>query len=210
MASVDFPNEFYIGRKVNPNDGETTKDAQTYDPDDLPQDFKPWINADNARRDGVTVEQAAKDTAALWKNGLKGWGIESDRIQRLKESVDRAVYTPGSTAGKPISILASLKAPEADWQSNQEVLLEQIEGTVTFPKKKRTALAMKLNSIIAAPSFKPWITGEPLDIQSLLYTPDGKPRHSIFYIAHLSETERMFIVTLLYSAIETWMRCCAC
>jgi len=319
MASVDFPNEFYIGRKVNPEDGEATKDAQTYDPDDLtthavvvgmtgsgktglcldlmeeaalnnlpailidpkgditnlllhfpellPEDFKPWINADSARRDGVTVEQAATDTAALWKSGLKGWGIESDRIQRLKESVDRAVYTPGSTSGKPISILASLKAPEADWQSNQEVLLEQIEGTVTallgliglddidpisdpehillskiiadaweqgndvdmgelimqtqnppfdklgfftvdqfFPKKKRTALAMKLNSIIAAPSFKPWITGEPLDIQSLLYTSDGKPRHSIFYIAHLSETERMFIVTLLYSAIETWMR----
>jgi len=319
MASVDFPNEFYIGRRVNPEDGETTEEPQVYDPDDLtthavvvgmtgsgktglcldimeeaalsdlpailidpkgditnlllhfpellPEDFKPWINADNARRDGVTVEQAATDTAKLWKNGLKGWGIESDRIQRLKDSVDRAVYTPGSTSGKPISILASLKAPQANWETNQEVLLEQIEGTVTallgliglddidpisdpehillskiiadawakgsdvdmgelimqtqnppfeklgffsvdqfFPKKKRMALAMKLNSIIAAPSFQPWITGEPLDIQSLLYTEDGKPKHSIFYIAHLSETERMFIVTLLYSAIETWMR----
>jgi len=319
MASAEFPNEFYIGRRVNPEDGETTQEPQLYDPDDLtthavvvgmtgsgktglcldimeeaalnnlpailidpkgditnlllhfpellPEDFKPWINADNARRDGVTVEQAAEDTAKLWKNGLKGWDIESDRIQRLKDSVDRAVYTPGSTSGKPISILASLKAPQTDWQSNQEVLLEQIEGTVTallgliglddidpisdpehillskiiadawaeardvdmaelimqtqnppfkklgfftvdqfFPKKKRMALAMKLNSIIAAPSFQPWITGEPLDIQSLLYTADGKPKHSIFYIAHLSETERMFIVTLLYSAIETWMR----
>ncbi len=319
MASVDYPNEFYIGRRVEPDTGETTEEAYTYDPDDLtthavvvgmtgsgktglcldimeeaalnnlpailidpkgditnlllhfpdmlPEDFKPWINADNARRDGVTVEQAAADTANMWKNGLEGWGIGSDRIQRLKESVDRTVYTPGSTSGKPISILASLKAPQANWHANQEVLLEQIEGTVTallsliglddidpisdpehillskiiadswaegkdvdmgelimqtqnppfekmgfftvdqfFPAKKRMALAMKLNSIIAAPSFQPWITGESLDIQSLLYTPDGKPKHSIFYIAHLSETERMFIVTLLYSAIETWMR----
>ncbi len=319
MASVDYPNEFYIGRRVEPETGETTEEAYTYDPNDLtthavvvgmtgsgktglcldimeeaalnnlpailidpkgditnlllhfpemlPEDFKPWINADNARRDGVTVEQAAADTANLWKNGLEGWGIESDRIQRLKDAVDRTVYTPGSTSGKPISILASLKAPQANWQANQEVLLEQIEGTVTallsliglddidpisdpehillskiiadswaiskdvdmgelimqtqnppfeklgfftvdqfFPAKKRMALAMKLNSIIAAPSFQPWVTGESLDIESLLYTPEGKPKHSIFYIAHLSETERMFIVTLLYSAVETWMR----
>lgn len=319
MASLDFGNEFYIGRRVDPQSGETTAEPQTYDPDDLtthavvvgmtgsgktglcldimeeaalkklpailidpkgditnlllhfpellPEDFQPWINAADARREGKTLAQSATDTAAMWKDGLKDWGIESDRIQRLKDSVDRAIYTPGSTSGKPISILASLKAPDANWESQQEVLLEQIEGTVTailgliglddidpvsdpehillskiiadswaagndvdmgelimqtqnppfdklgffsvdqfFPKKKRIALAMKLNSIIAAPSFQPWITGEPLDIQSLFYSEDGKPKHSIFYIAHLSETERMFIVTLLYSAIETWMR----
>jgi hypothetical protein len=40
----------------------------------------------------------------------------------------------------------------------------------------------------------------------MLYDSDGKPRHSIFYIAHLSDAERMFFVTLLLSAVETWMR----
>jgi len=75
-----------------------------------------------------------------------------------------------------------------------------------FPRKDRFGLAMKLNNVLASPSFQPWMTGEPLDIQNLLYAPDGRPRHSIFYIAHLEETERMFLVTLLYSAIETWMR----
>lgn len=319
MASVDYPNQFFIGRKHDHETGDATDEDYVYDPDDLtthavvvgmtgsgktglcldimeeaalnnlpailidpkgditnlllhfpellPADFEPWINKDDARRDGISVEQAASDTATMWKEGLAGWGIESDRIQRLKDSVDRTIYTPGSTSGKPISILASLKAPAADWESNQEVMLEQIEGTVTallsligssdidpvsdpehillsriiadswaagkdvdmgelimqtqnppfeklgffsvdqfFPAKDRMALAMKLNSIVAAPSFQPWVTGEPLDIASMLYTPDGKPRHSIFYIAHLSETERMFIVTLLYSAVETWMR----
>jgi hypothetical protein len=43
-------------------------------------------------------------------------------------------------------------------------------------------------------------------VASLLYSPDGRPRHTIFYIAHLPEAERMFFVTLLYSAIESWMR----
>lgn len=236
-------------------------------PELRPSDFEPWINPDEARRDGKTVAQAAADTAALWRNGLESWGIGPDRIRRLRDAAVRTIYTPGSTAGNPISILASLRAPQVDWSLHLESVLEQIEGTVTallgligntnpdpvgdpehillskiieaawrdgrdvelgelimqtqnppfdkigffavdqfFPPKDRMALAMRLNNLVAAPSFQPWITGEPLDIQSLLYAPDGRPRQSVFYIAHLSDTERMFIVTLLYSAIETWMR----
>ena len=75
-----------------------------------------------------------------------------------------------------------------------------------FAEKDRFALAMELNNIIAAPSFQSWIQGEPLDIQSLLYTPEGKPRVSIFYVAHLNDAERMFIVTLLLENILSWMR----
>ncbi len=75
-----------------------------------------------------------------------------------------------------------------------------------FPEKERLELSILLNNILAAPSFQSWIEGEPLDIESLLYGPDGRPRHSVFYIAHLSDAERMFFVTLLYSAVETWMR----
>ncbi|MCE9644991.1 MAG: DUF87 domain-containing protein [Chloroflexi bacterium] len=75
-----------------------------------------------------------------------------------------------------------------------------------FPPKDRMDLAMVLNNILAAPAFEAWREGESLDIQSLLFTPEGKPRHSIFYLAHLSDGERMFFVTLLLSAVETWMR----
>ena len=75
-----------------------------------------------------------------------------------------------------------------------------------FPKKDRKELAMLLNNVLASPSFQSWIEGQPLDIEAMLYTRDGRPRHSIFYLAHLDDVERMFFVTLLYSAIETWMR----
>jgi hypothetical protein len=75
-----------------------------------------------------------------------------------------------------------------------------------FSEKERFNLAMELNHIIASPSFQSWIQGEPLDIQSLLYTPEGKPRVSIFYIAHLNDAERMFIVTLLLENMLSWMR----
>ena len=75
-----------------------------------------------------------------------------------------------------------------------------------YPEKERFELAMLLNNFLAAPAFHTWLEGQPLDIAKILYTPEGKPRHSIFYIAHLSDAERMFFVTLLYSAVETWMR----
>jgi hypothetical protein len=75
-----------------------------------------------------------------------------------------------------------------------------------FPERERQELSILLNSILAAPSFQSWIEGEPLDIEKYLYAPDGRPRHSVFYIAHLSDEERMFFVTLLYAAVETWMR----
>jgi hypothetical protein len=75
-----------------------------------------------------------------------------------------------------------------------------------FPAKDRMELAMVLNNILAAPAFETWREGQSLDVNALLYTADGKPRHSIFYLAHLSDAERMFFVTLLFSAVETWMR----
>src|SRR5690606_5389084 len=89
-------------------------------PDLLPADFQPWINPDTARREGKTLEQAAEETAALWRKGLAEWDIEPERLRRLKESVRFAVYTPGSTAGLPLSILASLEAPDIPWAENSE------------------------------------------------------------------------------------------
>ncbi len=75
-----------------------------------------------------------------------------------------------------------------------------------FPENDRFELAMEFNNLIASPQFAYWLKGEPLDIEKIYFTSDGKPRHSIFYIAHLSEQERMFFVTLLLNSLITWMR----
>jgi hypothetical protein len=75
-----------------------------------------------------------------------------------------------------------------------------------FPAKDRMELAMALNNILAAPAFEVWREGQVLDIKSMLYTEDNRPRHNIFYLAHLSDAERMFFITLLLSAVESWMR----
>ncbi len=110
---------------------------------------------------------------------------------------------------------------EQAWKRGQDLTLEElIMQTQTppleklgvfdidtfFPEKDRFELAMLLNNILAAPAFQSWIEGQPLDIGGLLYAEDGRPRHSVFYIAHLDDAERMFFVSLLFSAVETWMR----
>ncbi len=75
-----------------------------------------------------------------------------------------------------------------------------------FPEKDRFELAMLLNNFLAAPSFQTWLEGTTLDVAAMLYEADGRPRHNLFYLAHLTEGERMFFVTLLLAAIESWMR----
>lgn len=75
-----------------------------------------------------------------------------------------------------------------------------------FPPKERLALSINLNNLLASPGFHAWMEGEPLDIQKLLYTEEGKPRIAVLYIAHLSEAERMFFVTLLLNEFLSWMR----
>jgi hypothetical protein len=236
-------------------------------PDLAPQDFQPWIDADLARRAGKSVEQIAADASMSWREGLQEWGIPQERILSLKNAAQFAIFTPGSDAGVPVSVLSSLAAPEISWNDNREVLREKITSTVTallglvgytdldplrsrehillsnifenewsqgknvelaelvlqiqtppfeklgafpvetfFPAKDRMELAMVVNNILAAPAFETWREGQSLNIGSMLYTDNSRPRHNIFYLAHLSDEERMFFVTLLLSAVETWMR----
>jgi hypothetical protein len=75
-----------------------------------------------------------------------------------------------------------------------------------YPSKDRFELAMQLNNLLAAPGFSLWLQGDPLDIGGLLHSSDGKPKVSIFYIAHLNDAQRMFFVSLLLNQIVGWMR----
>lgn len=75
-----------------------------------------------------------------------------------------------------------------------------------FPAKERFEFAMQMNNLLASPNFAAWREGESLDVQKLLYTPEGKPRIAILSIAHLSDPERMFFVTILLNEVLAWMR----
>ncbi len=100
-------------------------------PDLRAEDFRPWINEDDARQKGLSPDDYAAEQADLWKKGLAQWGENGDRIRRLRESAEFVVYTPGSNAGLPVSILKSFAAPGAAVLDDGELLQERIATTVT-------------------------------------------------------------------------------
>jgi hypothetical protein len=230
------------------------------------EDFAPWINEDDARKKGLTPQDYGAQQAEMWKTGLADWGQSGERIQRLRDAVELTVYTPGSSAGVPVSILKSFAAPDASTLEDGELLRERIGTTATsllglmgidadpiqsrehillsniidwawrkgqdldlaaliqyiqnppltkigvldlemfYPSKDRFGLVMALNNLLASPGFSAWLEGDPLDINQILYTASGKPRIAIFSIAHLSDAERMFFVSLLLNQTLGWMR----
>jgi hypothetical protein len=94
------------------------------------EDFRPWINEDDAAKKGVTPDEHAAKTAEMWKKGLADWGQTPERIAQLKQKVDINILTPGSKAGIPVSILSSLEAPPFEVMDDAELLGERIESTV--------------------------------------------------------------------------------
>jgi hypothetical protein len=247
-------------------------------PDFEASDFEPWVDPAEAKREGMETEDFAAQTAAMWKRGLAGSGIDGDRMRELRDRVDFRIFTPGSTAGTPLNLVGDLSAPASgsratggagegtDWDEDAEVLRDEIEGLVSgilvmagiqgdpltsrehillsnlvehawragdpldlatligqiasppirrlgvfemdtfYPPKDRMKLAMRLNGLVASPSFAEWMKGPPADIETLFRAPDGRPRAAIVYLSHLNEDERQFVVTLLLSRLITWMR----
>ncbi len=231
-----------------------------------PQDFEPWINEDDARQKGLSNPEYAAQQAELWTNGLTEWGQSGERIQRMLDACDFEIFTPGSNAGTPVSILRSFAAPpkavledrellrdrintavssllsltgvtvdplqsrehillatlfDIAWQAGQDLTLENLIQQVQnppvtkigvldleafYPSKDRFGLVMALNNLLASPGFNAWLEGIPLEIGDLLFTLQGKPRTAIFSIAHLSDAERMFFVSLLLNQVLSWMR----
>jgi hypothetical protein len=231
-----------------------------------PDEFRPWIDEDEARRAGASPDEHAAAEAAKWRKGLQSWGQGPERIQRLRAAADVAIYTPGSQSGLPLSIIRSFAAPPPELIEESDLMRERVSTTATsllgllgidadpiksrehillstlidhawrqgqdldlprliqlvqappvqrigvleleafYPESKRFELAMAVNNLLASPGFSAWMEGEPLDIQRLLYTAEGRPRLAILSIAHLNDAERMFFVSLLLNQVLGWMR----
>ena len=100
-------------------------------PNLAPADFQPWVDPDAAKRDGITLEELAARTAKTWSDGLAASGQSGERIQRLHEAVEMAVYTPGSRSGIPLAMLGSLEAPPPAILDDAEARRERIESLVS-------------------------------------------------------------------------------
>jgi hypothetical protein len=139
------------------------------------------------------------------------WGIVAGLLGLLKVEAD-------PLQSREAILLANLI--EGGWRTGKGFSLQGLVGAVAdppfdtlgalplesaFPRKERQALMMGLNNLLASPSFAAWREGEPLDVERLLHAPDGRPRLSIVYTAHLSDEERLFVTALLLDKVKTWM-----
>ncbi len=75
-----------------------------------------------------------------------------------------------------------------------------------IPAKDRTALAMKLNALLASPSLGLWRRGEPLNLDAFVGAQAPRGATTVFTLAHLSEGERLFFLGLLLSELAAWTR----
>ena len=94
-------------------------------------DFRPWVNPRAASDKGQTTDEYAASQAALWKRGLGEWGQTGKRIAQLRNTVDLAIYTPGSNAGLPVSVLRSFAAPDASLLDDLDLYRERVQATAT-------------------------------------------------------------------------------
>lgn len=242
--------------------GDLTNMLLTF-PNLTPEEFKPWVDPNQAEQKGISVDMYSEQVANTWRKGLSEWEVPLERIAQLKNSADFVIFTPGSNAGIPVSALQNFKRPSgfledeevnekikgvtsallgligivADpvksrehilvstilqnaWANDKDLSIEDLIMQVQnppfeklgvfsvdsfFPKNERINFAMQINALIASPTFATWLQGEPLNIDNFIRK-DGKSRVSIFYIAHLSDSERMFFVTLLLQELLSWMR----
>jgi hypothetical protein len=100
-------------------------------PELRPEDFAPWVPAADAARNGRSMEEEAEIVARRWKDGLSEWDQDGARIARLRDAAAFTVYTPGSTSGRPISLLRALTAPGEALRLDDEALRERVNSTVS-------------------------------------------------------------------------------
>ncbi|NNC93563.1 MAG: DUF87 domain-containing protein [Acidimicrobiia bacterium] len=129
-------------------------------------------------------------------------GIDADPLSAPEHILLANIIEHSWSAGRDLDMAALI----GQVQEPPMRKLGVFEVDAFFPPKDRMALAMRLNGLVASPSFAAWAEGVPLDVQTMLYEADGSPRAAIVYLAHLSDEERQFMVTMILSKVVTWMR----
>ncbi len=165
---------------------------------------------------GLNVLGSLKAPELDWETSAE---TVRDEIEGLVSSILVLAGIKSDPVSGPEHILISMIV-ETWWRQGKDLDLATLVGQIPkppfrklgvfdlemfFPEKKRMQLALQLNALLASPSMASWLEGEPLDIENLIGH-GGKTRCAIIYMAHLSETERQFVVTLLLSKVVTWMR----
>jgi hypothetical protein len=137
-----------------------------------PESFRPWINPRAALDQGQTPDEFAASQAALWKKGLGQWGQTGKRIAQLRKNVDLAIYTPGSNAGLPVSLLHSFDAPDQAFIDDIDLYRERIQSTatgiLTLLGMDADPISSREHILISRLLDNAWKAGRNLDVPGLI------------------------------------------
>ncbi len=137
-----------------------------------PENFRPWVNPRTALDKGQTPDEFAASQAALWKKGLGQWGQTGKRIAQLRKNVDLAIYTPGSNAGLPVSVLHSFDAPDADLIDDVDLYRERVQATatgiLTLLDMDADPVSSREHILISRLLDNAWKEGRNLDVPALI------------------------------------------
>ncbi len=129
-------------------------------------------------------------------------GLETDPLRSREHTLLSQIITQAWGQGQTLDLPA---------------LIEQIQrppfaqiGALSlesfYPAQQRFELATTLNQLLAAPGFAVWWMGETLDVTQALTLTQGRPRATLFYLAHLNDEQRQFFITLLLEELRAWVR----
>jgi len=187
-------------------------------PDLDPADFRPWINTRQATDSGQTPDEFAESQAAMWKKGLADWGQDGARIARLKQNVDLRIYTPGSSAGMPVSILKSFTAPAAELLQDSDMYRDRVQATATgilsLLRIDADPITSREHILISRLLDHDWREGRDLDVAALIAAIQNPPLERIgvmdmdtFYPAKERFSLAMRLNNLLAApGFEAWMQ----
>ena len=137
-----------------------------------PRDFAGWVDGGEAARKGLSIDDYAAKVAEQWRAGLAEWDQPPERIQKFRDAVDVAIYTPGSDSGLPLSILQSLAPPAADQLADGASLAERIgsvvSGLLSLLSRDADALKSREHILLSNLLDHAWRAGNAVDLGSLV------------------------------------------
>jgi hypothetical protein len=147
------------------------------------EDFRPWVSEEEASRKGLSIEKFSQQQADLWREGLEEWGQSGQRIQRLRDAAEFVVFTPGSSAGFPISILKSFAAPEAAVLEDGELFQDRVGTTVmsllSLVGIEAEAVQSREHILLSTIFGWAWKNGEDLSLEAIIRYVQDPPMQKV-------------------------------
>lgn len=126
-------------------------------PEFKPDDFAPWVGKDDPEK-----------VAQKWQTGLLRGKITGAQVRALKDGIDLAVYTPGSTAGLPIDLLGLLSAPKDMSQDLTDAVEAAVSGLMGLAGKKTDPVRDPAHVVLSRILHDAWKAGESIDLSTLV------------------------------------------